>query len=112
MVSPRLWTHHPPQLNVLVVGQDQHDVARFGTSRTPDAAGEQREERGGRGDLSSPPASSGSSSDPRTCHRRVRCSTRRHSATGGVSGEARFRFLPLNTECCENVRVEAPSCKV
>lgn len=38
-------THHPPQLNVLVVGEDEDDVARLGTVRTPDAAGEQRPEQ-------------------------------------------------------------------
>ena len=52
-------THHPPQQNILVVGEDEYDVARFGTVRAPDAGGEQRrkqpEERGGPGETCAPP---------------------------------------------------------
>lgn len=38
-------THHPPEVNILVVRQDHNDICRFGSFRAPDAAGEQGGQR-------------------------------------------------------------------
>lgn len=64
-------THHPAQQDVLVVGHDEDDVARFGAARfrrTPDAAGEQRrQQRDGRS-VASLRGDGRSVSAPQTCH--------------------------------------------
>lgn len=81
LTRPEGPTHRAPQQDILVVGNDQDDVARFGGCfRTPDAAGEQRQEGDGC-EVSSSSAPRRSRSAHRTCHQGLRTTMGTHTHT-------------------------------